>query len=136
MYRTAPQGQGSVSKSLLDILAALKDEKQVSEPLIAALGGKATEGMVAMDDQFKLPDLVSSESVKEGQAASEQEQELLKPLLKPAIKPRSYFCTHYDKKKIKLGEAIQWEQQRQKAEELLQQDIELELTQEEIEEKA
>ena len=43
---------------------------------------------------------------------------------------------HYDKQKIKLRAAIQWEQQRQKAEELLQQGIDLELTQEEMEEKA
>ena len=91
---------------------------------------------VVTDDQFKLPDLVSWESVKEGHAASEQEKELLKPLLKLAIKPRSYFRMHYDKKKIKLGAAIQWEQKRQKVKELLQQDIEFELTQEEMEEKA
>ena len=101
-----------------------------------ALGGKAEEQTVATDEQFKLPDMVSSESVREGHAASEQEWELLKPLLKPAIKPRSCFHTHYDKEKIKLGAAIQREQQRQKAEELLQQDIEVELMQEEIEEKA
>ena len=42
---------------------------------------------------------------------------------------------HYDKKQIKLGAAIQREQQRQKVEELLQQGTELELTQEEMEEK-
>ena len=64
MYRTAPQGQGSASKSLLDVIAASKDEEQVSDLLIAVLGGKATEGTVVMDDQFKLPDLVSSESVR------------------------------------------------------------------------
>ena len=134
MYRTAPQGQGSVSKSLLDVLAASKDEQQASESLIAALGGKAMEGTVATDDQFKLPDLVSSES-KEGQAGSQQEQELLQPLPKLARKPTTYFCTHYDKKQIKLRKAIQREQQRKKAEELLQQESELELTQEEMEEK-
>ena len=72
MYRTAPQGQGGASKSLLDVLAASKDEELASESLIAALGGKAMEGMVAMDDQFKLPDLVSSES-KEDQVPSQQE---------------------------------------------------------------
>ena len=135
MYRTVPQGQDSVSKGLLDVIAASKDEDQLSKSIIVVLGGKATEGAVVMDDQFKLPDLVSSES-KEGQAASEQEQELLKPLPKPAIKPRSYFRMHYEKQKIKLRAAIQREQQKQKAEELLQQEIELELTLEEIEEKA
>ena len=136
MNRTAPQGQGTVSKGLLDIIAASKDEERPSELLIAAFGGMAGEGTVAMDEQFKLLDLVSSESSRERQAALEEECELLKPLPKPAIKPRSYSCTHYDKEKIKLGAAIQWEQQRQKAEELLQQDIEFELTQEEIEEEA
>ena len=136
MNRTVPQGRGTVSKSLLDVIATSKDEEQPSESLIAVLGGKAGEQTVSMDEQFKLPDMVSSESVREGHAASEQEWELLKPLPKPVIKPRSYFRTHYDKEKIKLGAAIQQEQQRQKAEELLQQDIEVELTQEEIEEKA
>ena len=47
-----------------------------------------------------------------------------------------YSHTHYDKAKIKLGLAIQHEQQRQRAEGLLQQDIELELTQEEMENMA
>ena len=136
MNRTAPQGQGTVSKSLLDVIATSKDEEQLSKSLIVVLGGKAGKEMVAMDEQFKLPDMVSLESVREGHVASEQEWELLKPLPKPAIKPRSYFCTHYDKEKIKLGAAIWWEQQRQEAEELLQQDIKVELMQEEIEEKA
>ena len=72
MYRTAPQEQGSARKSLLDVLVALKDEELASESLIAALGGKSMQGSVATDDQFKLPDLVSSES-KEDQVPSQQE---------------------------------------------------------------
>ena len=92
----------------MEVLAASKDEEQASESLIAALEGKAMEGTVVMDDQFKLLDLVSSES-KEGQAASEWEKELLKPLPEPTSKPRSYFHMHYDEKKIKLRAAIQRE---------------------------
>ena len=87
---------------MLDIIATLKDEGQLSESLIAALGGKEGEGTVATDEQFKLPDLVSSELSRERQAALEEECELLKPLPKPAIKPRSYSHTHYDKEKIKM----------------------------------
>ena len=66
----------------------------------------------------------------------EEEQELLKPLPKPLIKLRAYPHKWIDKEKIKLGAAIQREQQKQKAEEILQQDINIELTQEEIDEKA
>ena len=80
------------------------------------------------DEQFKLPDLVS-EATKEGEERLEEEQELLKPLPKPLIKPKAYPRKWIDKEKIKLGAAIQREQQKQKAEELLQQDIDLELTQ-------
>ena len=54
-----------MSKGLLDIIAASKDEEQPSELLIAAFGGMAGEGTVAMDEQFKLLDLVSSESSRE-----------------------------------------------------------------------
>ena len=71
----------------------------------------------ATDDQFKLPDLVSSE-VKE-QTSSWQEQELLKPLLRPISKPHKYFYTHFSKEQIKLGAALQREQQKKKAEEAL-----------------
>ena len=42
---------------------------------------------------------------------------------------------HYDKKQIKLGAALQREQQRKKVEEMLQQMTEFELTQEEMEGK-
>ena len=127
MNRTT--SQESASKSLLDIIASLKDEEQPSESLIAVLGGKTAEETVASDEQFKLPDLVSPEAVKEGEEMLEEERELLKPLPKPSIKPRAYSRKQIDKEKIKLGAAIQWEQQRQKAEQLLQQGIKLELTQ-------
>ena len=72
VYRTAPQEQGGANKSLLDILAASKDEEPASESLIVVLGGKSMVGLAVMDDQFKLPDLVSSES-KEDQVPSQQE---------------------------------------------------------------
>ena len=72
MHRTAPQEQGSASKRLLDVLAASEDEEPASESLIAALWGKTTEGLVATDDQFKLPDLVLSEAM-EGQVPSQEE---------------------------------------------------------------
>ena len=71
VYRTDPQEQGSVSRSLLDVLAASKDKEMASESLIVALGGKSMVGLVAMDDQFKLLDLVSSEA--KDQVPSQQE---------------------------------------------------------------
>ena len=71
MNRTA--SQGTTSKGLLDIIASSKDEEQPSESLIAVLGGKTGEETAMMDKQFKLPDLVSPESVKEGEAALEKE---------------------------------------------------------------
>ena len=120
----------STSKSLLDVIASSKDKEQPSKSLIAVLGGKTAE---KMDKQFKLPDLVAT---KEGEEMREEKRELLKPLPKPLIKPRAYPHKRIDKEKIKLGAAIQREQQKQKAEELLQKDIDVELTQEEMEEKA
>ena len=115
-----------------------KDEEQPSQSLIVVLGGKTRKetSETTTDEQFNLPDLVSPESMKEGEAELEQERELLKPLLKPAIKPRAYSHTYFDKAKIKIGAAIQRKQQKQRAEGLLQQDVELELTQEEMENKA
>ena len=121
MNRTAPQG--TVCKSLFDIIASLKDEEQLSESRIVALGGKTGEGMAKTNEQFKLPDLVLPEVVKEGEAALKEEQELVKPLPKPTIKLRAYCRTCFDKEKIKLGAAIQRKQQRQKVEGLLQQDV-------------
>ena len=134
MNRTTPQA--TASRSLLDVITSLRDEEQPSELLIAALGGKAGEGMAMMDEQFKLLDLASTELAKEGETALEEEQELLKLLPKPTIKPRAYSYRCFDKEKIKLGAAIQHEQQRLKAEGLLQQDVEEKLMQEEVEDKA
>ena len=90
-------------------------------------------GSTATDDQFKLPDLVLSEAKK--QTSSQQEQELLKPLPRPVSKPWKYFHTHFSKEQIKLGAALQREQQKKKAEDALQQEGELELMQEEIDER-
>ena len=98
---------------------------------MAALGGKSTTTSTTVEDQFKLPDLVLSE-VKE--QMSHREQELLKPLQKLVSKPRKYFCTHFSKEQIKLGAALQREQQKQWAEDALQQQGKIELMQEEMDE--
>ena len=58
----------------------------------------------------------------------------MKPLLRPVSKPRKYFCKHFSKEQIKLGAALQREQQKKKAEEALQQGSEIEPTQEEVDE--
>ena len=101
------------------MITASKEDEATSDLLIAALGGKSAVDSTATDDQFKLPDLVSSE-VKE-ETLSQQEQELLKPLSKPVSKPRKYFCTHFSKAQIKLGAALQREQQKKRVEDALQQ---------------
>ena len=132
MCRANPQEQVGASSSLLDVLAAGKEDEAASDSLMAALGGKSTVHSSATDDQFKLPDLVSSE-VKE-QTSSLQEQELLKPLLRPVSKPHKFFHTHFSKEQIKLGAALQREQQKKETEEALQQGGEIELTQEEMDE--
>ena len=126
--------QEGASKSLLDIISSSKDEKQPSKSLMAALGGQMMEKMTEKTDkQFTLPDLVA---MKEGEEMPEEERELLKPLPKPLIKPRAYPRKGFNKEKIKLGTAMQREQQKQRAEELLQQEIDIEIMQEEIDEKA
>ena len=107
MCRANPQEQGGASRSLLDMLAAGKEDEAASDSLIAALGGISTVSLTAADDQFKLPDLVSSE-VNE-QMSSRQEWELLNPLPRPISKPHKYFCTHFSKEQIKLGAALQRE---------------------------
>ena len=132
MCRANLQEQGGASRSLLDVLAAGKEDEVASDSLMAALGGKSTEHSSAAEDQFKLPDLVSSEVAE--QMLSRQEQELLKPLPRPVSKPRKYFCTHFSKEQIKLGAALQREQQKKKAEEALQQGDEVEQMQEELDE--
>ena len=132
MCRANPQEQGGASRSLLDVLAAGKEDEVASDSLMAALGGKSTAHSSAAEDQFKLPDLVSSEVTE--QMSSRQEQELLKPLPKPVSKPRKYFHTHFSKEQIKLEAALQREQQKKKAEEALQQEGEIKPTQEEMDE--
>ena len=132
MCRANLQEQGGASRSLLDVLAAGKEDEVASDSLMAALGGKSTEHSSAPEDQFKLPDLVSSEVAE--QMLSWQEQELLKPLPRPVSKPHKYFCTHFSKEQIKLGAALQREQQKKKAEEALQQGDEVEQIQEELDE--
>ena len=72
------QEQGRASRSLLDVLAAGKEDEVTSDSLMAALGGESTAHSSAAEDQFKLLDLVSSEVTE--QTLSWQEQELLKPL--------------------------------------------------------
>ena len=57
----------------------------------------------------------------------------MKPLDQPKIKPNVYTWGQFDKSKIKLGAAIQCEQQKQKVERWLEQDVEVEKTQEELE---
>ena len=114
------------------MLAAGKEDEAASDSLMAALGGKSTEHSSATEDQFKLPDLVLSEVAE--QTSSWQEQELLKPLPRPVSKPRKYFHTHFSKEQIKLGAALQREQQKKKAEEALQQGAEIEQMQEELDE--
>ena len=66
-----------------------KDKEQSSQSLIMMLGGengKETSEAVT-DEQFKLPDLITPESKKEGETELEQERELFKPLPNPSLKP-------------------------------------------------
>ena len=112
------------------MLAVGKEDEVASDSLIVSLGGKSTVDLTATDDQFKLPDLVSFQAKE--QISSQQEQELLKPLPRPVSKPRKYFCTHFSKEQIKLGAALQREQQKKKVEDALQQGGEIEPMQEEI----
>ena len=131
MNRTT--SQESASKSLLDIISSSKDKEQPSKELMAALGGQTMEKMVdKMDEQFTLPDLVA---MKEGEEMPKEEWELLKLLPKISIKPRAYPLKGFNKEKIKLEAAMQRKQQKQRAEELLQQDINIKLTQEEKDKK-
>ena len=132
MCRANPQEQGGASRSLLNVLASGKEDEAASDSLMAALGGKSTVHLSAADDQLKLPDLVSSEVME--QTSSRQEQELLKPLPRPVSKPHKYFHTHFSKEQIKLGAALQREQQKKKVEEALQQGGEMEPMQEEMDE--
>ena len=53
--------QASVSRDLLQALAQSKEDKTASRSLIVALEGTAMGELVSFEDQFKLPDLVSTE---------------------------------------------------------------------------
>ena len=132
VYRTKLKEQTSVSKGLLQALVQLKEEEMARSSLIVALEGMTLGESVAFEDQFKLPDLVSMEG---GEQMSLQEKKLLKPPQQPVSKPQKYICTKLNKEKIKIGAALQREQQRRRAEEVLQLEEDVELTQEEVEEK-
>ena len=128
-----PKEQAGISKSLLQTLAQSKEDEMTSRSLIVALERTAMGESVPFEDQFKLPDLVSMEG---GEQTSQQEKELLKPPQQPVSRPQKYIHTHFNKEKIKIGAAIQREEQRKRVEDALQLkgDIEDELTQEEVEE--
>ena len=111
MCRANLQEQGGASRSLLDVLAAGKEDEAASDSLMAALGGKSTVHSSAADNQFKLPDLVSSE-VKEQMAGTGTVEA-------PAeIREQTSQILPYtlSKEQIKLGAALQREQQKKKAE--------------------
>ena len=76
VYRTELKEQTGVSRSLLQALAQSKEDETTSRSLIAALEGTAMGELVSFQDQFKFPDLVSTEG---GEQTLQQEQELLKP---------------------------------------------------------
>ena len=79
-----PKEKASVSKSLLQALAKLKEDEITSRSLIVALEGTAEGEVVSFKDQFKLPDLVSTEG---GDQTLQQEKELLKPPQQPVSRP-------------------------------------------------
>ena len=117
MYRTEPKGKVGASKSLLQAISQSKEGERTSRSLIMALEGADTTEAVSFEDQFKLPDLVSMEG---GDRVSKHEKELLKPPQQPVSKPQKYICMHFNKEKIKLGAALQREEQRKWAEDVLQ----------------
>ena len=84
MYRTEPKEKAGVSKSLLQALSQSKEDETTSRSLIAALEGTATGEAISFEDQFKLPDLVSTEG---GDETLQQEKDLLKPPQQPVSKP-------------------------------------------------
>ena len=133
MYRTEPKEKAGVSKGLPQALAQSKEDETTSRSLIVALEGTAMAEVAPFKDQFKLPDLVSTEG---GDQTSQQEKELLKPPQRPVSKPQKYIRTHFNKEKIKIGAAIQREEQRKRAEDALQlrSDIKQDLMHAEVEE--
>ena len=128
-----PKEKAGVSKSLLQALSQSKEDEMTSRSLIAALEGTDMGEAVSFEDQFKLSHLVLTEG---GDQISQCEKELLKPHQRPVSRPRKYICTHFNKEKIKIGAAIQREEQRKRAEDALQSrgDVEQDLTQAEVEE--
>ena len=92
MYRTELKEQTSVSRGLLQ--AQSKEYKMASRSLIAALEGTGMGESVSFKDEFKLPDLVSTEG---GEQTSQQEKELLKPPQQPVSTPQKYIYTHFNK---------------------------------------
>ena len=121
-----------MSKGLLQALVQSKQDDPASSSLIAAIKGMTLGKSAPAEDQFKLPDLVT---MGEGEELLLQEKELLKPPQQPVNKPWKYIRTKFNKEKIKIGVALQREQQRKRAEEVLQLEEDVELTQEEVEEK-
>ena len=117
VYRTELKRKVGASKNLLQAISQSKEGERTSRSLIMALEGADMTEPVSFEDQFKLPDLVSTEG---GDQVSEHEKELLKPPQWPVNKPRKYIHTHFDKEKIKLGAALQREEQRKWAEDALQ----------------
>ena len=131
-YRTEQKDQAGVSKGLLQALVQSKKDEMASSSLIAALKGTTPRESADFEEQFKLLDLVSMEG---GEQISLQEKELLKPLQQPISKPCKYIRTRFNKEQIKIGAALQREQQRKKAKEALQFKEDVDLAQEEVEEK-
>ena len=131
MYRTELKEKADVSKSLLQALSQSKEDETTSRSLIVALEGRTTGEAVSFEDQFKLPDLVSVEG---GDQTSQRDKKLLKPLQQPVSKPQKYIHMHFKKEKIKIGAAIQREEQRAEDALQLKGNIEEDLTQEKVEE--
>ena len=117
MYRTELKEKVDISKSLLQAISQLKEGERTSRSLITALEGTHMTEAVLFEDQFKLPDLVSMEG---GDQASKQEKELLKPPQQTVSKHQKYIHMHFNKEKIKIGAALQREEQRKWAEDALQ----------------
>ena len=60
--------QEGASKGLLDVIASSKDDDPPSKLLLTALGSEMEKGTLTADNAFKLPDLVTQEVTKEGEA--------------------------------------------------------------------
>ena len=111
------KGKAGVSKSLLQALSQLKEDEMTSRSLIVALERTNMGEATSFEDQFKLPDLVLMEG---GDQTLRQEKELLEPPQQTVSKLQKYICTHFNKEKIKIGAAIQREEQRKRAKDALQ----------------